>query len=92
MKLKCKYCGRDSELSDHEAAQIRADLDHRFTREEQNRMPISVICATCVPSHTRRLIEAAADGGLRLKRIRGERKRRPSVRHVPRRWRESSLN
>jgi hypothetical protein len=90
--LTCKYCGRDTELSAHESAQIQADLDRRYTREEQNRMPISIICATCVPAHTRRIVQAAADGGLRLKRIRGERKRRPSIRHVPKRWRETSLN
>ena len=92
MTLKCKYCGHDTELSEHEAGQIRADLDRRFTREEQNRMPMSVICASCLPGHTRRIVQAAADGALRLKRIRGERKRRPSIRHVPRRWRENSLN
>jgi hypothetical protein len=90
--LKCKYCGNDTELSDHEAEQIRADLDRRYTRDEQNRMPMSVICARCVPAHTRRIVEAAAVGSLRLKRIRGERKRRPSIRHVPKSWRERSLN
>ena len=92
MTLKCKYCGHATELSEHEAAQIRADLDRRYTRDEQNRMPMSVICASCVPAHTKRIVEAAAGGSLRLKRIRGERKRRPSVRHVPKRWRESSSN
>lgn len=92
MKLKCKYCGHDSELSEQESAQIRADLDRRYARDEQDRMPMSLICARCVPAHTRRIVQAAADGGLRLKRIRGERTRRPSVRHVPKRWRENPLN
>lgn len=90
--LKCKYCGRDTELSDHETDQIRADLDHRYTREEQNGMPMSVICANCIPAHARRIVEAAAGGSLRLKRIRGERQPRPSVRHTPNRWRERGLN
>ena len=92
MTLKCKYCGHDTELSEPESAQIRADLDRRYTREQQARMPVSIICARCVPAHTRRIVEAAADGAVRLKRIRGERTRRPSVRHAPKRWRESSLN
>lgn len=92
MKLKCKYCGHDAELSEEESVQIRADLDRRYTRDEQARMPISIICARCVPAHTSRIVQAAAEGGLRLKRIRGERKRRPSVRHVPKRWREHSIN
>lgn len=92
MTLKCKYCGHDTELSEEESAQIRADLDRRYTREQQARMPMSIICARCVPAHTRRIVEAAADGAVRLKRIRGERTRRPSVRHAPKRWRESPLN
>ena len=92
MTLKCKYCGQDTELSEHEAAQIRADLDRRYTRDEQNRMPMALICASCVPAHTRRIVEAAAVGSLRLKRIRGERTRRPSIRHAPKRWRGSALN
>ena len=92
MKLKCKYCGHDAELSEAESVQIRADLDRRYTRDEQARMPISIICARCVPAHTSRIVQAAAEGALRLKRIRGERKRRPSVRHVPKRWRERSIN
>ena len=89
MTLKCKYCGHDTELSEHETAQIRADLDRRYTRDEQNRMPISVICARCIPAHTSRIVQAAAEGGLRLKRIRAERTRRPSIKHTPKRWRQS---
>ena len=72
MTLKCKYCGHDTELSEHETAQIRADLDRRYTRDEQNRMPLSVICARCIPAHTSRIVQAAAEGSLRLKRIRAE--------------------
>lgn len=92
MTLKCKYCGADTELTEEESAEIRADLDRRYTREEQAHLPMSVICGRCVPRHTARIVQAAADGALRLKRIRADRSRRPSVRHVPRRWRDTPLN
>ena len=92
MTFKCKYCGNDANLSDEERAQIHADLDRRYTREEQAGMGFSVICAACVPRHTNRIVQAAAAGEVRLKRIRERRERRPSVKHVPNRWREGPLN
>jgi hypothetical protein len=87
--IKCKYCGHEIPFSDEETAGIKADLDRRFSPEQQAAMmPLKAICAECLPSHTARIVKDAASGALRLKRI-GERRKRPAVRHVSARFRHS---
>ena len=89
MTIKCKYCGHEIPFTAEETAGIKADLDRRFTAQQQaGMMPLKAICAECLPSHTARIVKDAASGALRLKRI-GERRKRPLVRHVPRRFTHS---
>lgn len=89
MTIKCKYCGHEIPFTAQETASIKADLDRRFTAQQQTAMmPLKAICAECLPSHTARIVKEAASGALRVKRI-GETRRRPVVRHVPRRFSDS---
>lgn len=86
MTIKCKYCGHEIPFTAEETAGIKADLDRRFTAQQQAAMmPLKAICAECLPSHTARIVKDAVSGALRLKRI-GETRKRPSLRHVSRRF------
>jgi hypothetical protein len=69
MRIKCKYCGHESTLTEQESSIIAADLDRRFTYEEQARMVFTAICGGCLPEHVARIADAAEAGDVRLKSV-----------------------
>jgi hypothetical protein len=60
MTIRCKHCGADVTLTERESAQIAADLDQRFSWEQQAKLAFEAVCGDCWPEEERRAREAHA--------------------------------
>jgi hypothetical protein len=49
MIVRCKHCGGRISLTERESSQIAADLDRRYSWEEQAKLLIEAVCADCWP-------------------------------------------
>ncbi len=49
MVIRCKRCGTPVSLTERESAQIAADLDRKYSWEEQANLVIQAVCADCWP-------------------------------------------
>ncbi|MGE5244854.1 MAG: hypothetical protein ACM3SQ_11560 [Betaproteobacteria bacterium] len=58
MIIRCKHCGGQVSLTERESSQIAADLDRRYSWEEQASLVIQAVCADCWP-----IEEQSADDG-----------------------------
>lgn len=55
MTIRCKHCDAEVRLTERESTQIAADLDRRFTWEQQASLVFQAICGDCWPEEERRV-------------------------------------
>jgi hypothetical protein len=65
--VPCKRCGRVSSLTEQESARIAADLDERYTWEEQASLTFTLICSDCVEWELADLMARYRAGDMRVK-------------------------
>jgi Fe2+ or Zn2+ uptake regulation protein len=68
----CKHCGGRGTLTEGESTRIAADLDRRYSLEEQAKITFTGICSECWSSEEeQRILEAARSGRLKVQLVRG---------------------
>ena len=69
MVIRCKYCGSVGSLTERESSQIAADLDRRYSWEEQAELVFVAVCADCW-HHEEDRIQEASRAGRRVRVVR----------------------
>ena len=70
MTIRCKYCGCSISITEGESSALAADLDAKYTWEQQAGLSFAGTCHDCWPAEYDRVAEAVRDRKLRIHVIR----------------------
>jgi hypothetical protein len=71
MTIRCKHCDCTISLTEAESSHLAADLDRKYSWDEQASLTFKSVCGDCWPAEYDRMAEAVREGRLKVHVIPG---------------------